>query len=72
MSESTPGEKEKKSAWVRLIKKVYETDPLFCPKCGSEMKIIAFITDPDEVKKILAHLVKIGRPPPGIDLDSLN
>jgi len=31
------------------------------------MKVIAVITDPDEVKKILRHLVKVGRPPPGLE-----
>jgi len=31
------------------------------------MNVIAVITDLDEVKKILRHLVKIGRSPPGID-----
>jgi hypothetical protein len=28
-------------SWARLIQKVYEVDPLICPKYGSEMKIIA-------------------------------
>jgi hypothetical protein len=31
------------------------------------MKVIAMITDPEEVKKILRHLVKIGRSPSGLD-----
>jgi len=31
------------------------------------MKVIAVITDPEEARKILRHLVKIGRPPPGLD-----
>jgi hypothetical protein len=31
------------------------------------MKVIAVITDPEEVKKILRHLVKVGRSPPGLD-----
>jgi hypothetical protein len=31
------------------------------------MKVIAMITDPEEVKKILRHLMKIGRSPPGLD-----
>jgi hypothetical protein len=35
-----------RSAWARLIAKVYEVDPLICPRCGSEMKLIALITDP--------------------------
>jgi hypothetical protein len=30
------------------------------------MNVIAVITDPEEVKKILSHLVKVGRPPPGL------
>ena len=29
--------------WAALIKCVYEVDPLECPKCGAEMKIISFI-----------------------------
>jgi hypothetical protein len=33
--------------WRELIKKVWEVDPLTCPRCGSEMKIISLIQDPD-------------------------
>ncbi len=33
-----------------------EIDPLLCPKCLSEMRVIAFIEDPDVIKKILKHL----------------
>jgi Putative transposase len=61
-----------RSAWARLIAKVYELDPLMCPRCGSEMKLIAVITDPSEVHTILRHLIKIGRAPPGLDPSSLN
>ncbi len=42
--------------WARLIQKIYEVDPLLCPKCSSEMRVIAFIEDPDVIKKILKHL----------------
>ncbi len=34
-----------KSAWARLIAKVYKIDPLVCPRCGTEMKILAVITN---------------------------
>ena len=61
-----------RSAWARLIAKVYEIDPLVCPRCGSEMRLIAVITDPAEVRKILRHLLKIGRAPPGLDPSALN
>ena len=35
-SQETPavGTKQQRSAWARLIKKVYGIDPLICPKCG--------------------------------------
>jgi hypothetical protein len=36
------------------------------------MRILAVITDPGEVKKILLHLVKLGRPPPGLHHSMLN
>jgi hypothetical protein len=35
------------------------------------MRILPVIIEPDEVRKILRHLVKIGRSPPGLDLTSL-
>jgi hypothetical protein len=36
------------------------------------MKIIAVITDPAQVLKILPHLIKKGAPPPGLDPASLD
>ena len=63
---------EYKQAWARLLAKVYEVDPFVCPVCGSEMKVIAVIQNPEEIKKILAHLVKVGRAPPGFDPSELN
>jgi hypothetical protein len=64
--------KQTRSAWARLIAKVYEVNPLRCTRCGSPMRILAVITDAAEVRKILRHLIKIGKPPPGLDPDSLN
>ncbi len=62
----------RRRAWARLLAKVYEIDPMVCPKCGSQMKIIAVIQDPVEIRNILAHLVKTGRAPPGFDPTLLN
>ena len=56
--EDTPYRKACRSRWAALIQKVYEVDPLRCPKCQGEMKIIAFIESrdqPDVVEKILRH-----------------
>ena len=65
-------DKESRSTWAKLIAQVYELNPLVCPRCHSEMRIVAVITEPQEVCKILRHLVKIGRSPPGFDPASLN
>ncbi len=35
-----------KAAWARLIRKVYEADPLECPRCKGPMRVIALIDDP--------------------------
>jgi hypothetical protein len=34
-----------------------------CPKCGPEMKVLAVITDPHEVRKILECLKRNKEPP---------
>jgi len=62
----------RKSAWARLLSRVYEVDPLVCPECGSPMKVIAIIQDPGEIKHILRHLIKVGRAPPGLDESAVN
>ena len=40
VTETAVGTREQKSTWARLIKKVYDVDPLVCPKCFSPMKIM--------------------------------
>jgi hypothetical protein len=42
--------------WARLIQKIYQVDPLLCPKCQGKMRIISFIEDGQIIRKILAHL----------------
>jgi hypothetical protein len=44
--------------WAQLIRMVYEIDPMICPLCNSEMKIIAVITDREETAKIVQHMSK--------------
>jgi len=47
--------KEYRRRWAELIKKVYEVDPLICPKCGGKMSIIAFVKEQPIIHKILSH-----------------
>jgi len=53
--------------WAAMIRKVYEVDPMVCPKCGGRMKVIAFITDFQVVDRIIEHLKLVfvaEKPPP--------
>ncbi len=34
------------ASWARLLRRVFEVDPLSCPRCGSEMVIVSVITTP--------------------------
>ena len=44
-------QKETRCAWARPIAKVYEVDPLRCARCGSKMRVMAVITDPQQIRR---------------------
>lgn len=46
-----------------LIARIYEVLPLVCPKCGGEMKIIAFIAEGAAIREILGYLDEPTSPP---------
>ena len=48
--------------WANLIRRVYEVDPLVCPRCGSQMRVVSFITEPRVLRRIVDHLRKGDRP----------
>jgi hypothetical protein len=53
--------------WAEMIRKVCEVDPLLCPFCGGQMRIISFIEEPKTVDRIIRHLelrFEAERPPP--------
>jgi len=46
---------------------VYKVDPLICPSCGGQMRIISFIEEPKTIDRIIRHLeltFEAERPPP--------
>ena len=51
---------ERRQSWARLLRKVLEVDPLLCPQCQVEMKIVSVITDPVVVDSILRHVEEGG------------
>jgi hypothetical protein len=67
--------KEFRQKWAQLIQKIYEVDPLICPKCQGQMRIISFIEELDIIEKILRHLglwdIRNHDPPQPVDSDSI-
>jgi hypothetical protein len=51
-------------AWAKLMARVGEEFPLECPACGGDIRLIAFITEPGVIRKILTHLGEPLEPPP--------
>jgi hypothetical protein len=68
-----PARNRASQTWAMLIKRVYESDPLECPKCGGRMTVIAFIEPPqgEVIERILRHCglwqAATPRPPPAAD-----
>jgi hypothetical protein len=51
-------------AWAKLMARVGEEFPLGCPNCGGDIRLIAFITQPGPIRRILTHLGEpLERPP---------
>ena len=44
-----------RASWARLLRKVFEIE-LTCPRCGGALAIVSFITKPETVDRILAHV----------------
>jgi hypothetical protein len=51
-------------AWAKLMARVGEEFPLECLGCGGDIRLIAFITQPRPIRKILTHLGEPPEPPP--------
>ena len=51
-------------AWAKLMARVGEEFPLACPNCGGDIRLIAFITEPGPIRKILEALGEPLEPPP--------
>jgi hypothetical protein len=42
--------------WAALLQRTFEVDVLACPKCGGRLQVLAVVTEPEPVRRILLHL----------------
>ena len=62
--ERTISERGGRMRWAALLERVFEIDALRCPRCGSTMRLIAAIEDPNIARRILDCLNLPARAPP--------
>ena len=53
---ATPKRSKAHYLWAVLIARIYEVFPLLCPMCGGQMRLIAFITEGTQIRRILDHI----------------
>jgi hypothetical protein len=51
------------SRWAALLARIYEVFPLICPTCQEPLTFIAFLTEPEPITQILAHISEPTSPP---------
>jgi transposase len=51
--------------WAQRLKRVFSIDITLCPKCGGTLRVIADVTDPVTIRKILDH---VAQPPPSTEI----
>jgi hypothetical protein len=54
----------REKARAKLMARVGEEFPLWCPGCGGDIRLVAFITEPGPIRKILTHSREPLEPPP--------
>ena len=60
---ATPKRSKAHYLWAVLIARIYEVFPLLCPMCGGQMRLIAFITEGTQIRRILDHIGVDSEPP---------
>ena len=61
--EPAPPKRAAHYLWAVLIARIYEVFPLLCPMCGGQMRLIAFITEGTQIRRILDHIGVDSEPP---------
>ncbi|NQT85333.1 transposase [bacterium] len=59
-----PTVRPRRLGWAQLLRRVLAVDALTCPECATSMTVLAFLTDPPVLRRILDHLALPSSPPP--------
>ncbi len=59
-----PTRRHERLSWAQLLRRTYAIEVLVCDLCGARRELIAFLTAPDSIRRILEYLGLPTRPPP--------
>jgi hypothetical protein len=63
-TQEPPTRRHERLQWAELLRRTYAIDVLVGEDCGARREMIAFLTAPDSIRRILEHLGPPTRPPP--------
>ena len=63
LPEPTTASRVERYSWAMLLARIYDCLPLVCPSCGHAMKILAFVTEGETVRRVLDHVGEPVDPP---------
>jgi hypothetical protein len=50
--------------WAELLRRTFDIDVETCPSCGGRMRLLALVTEPASVARLLRHMAEPTEPPP--------
>ena len=57
-ADSEPPLPKGRASWARLLRRIFEVDPLTCARCGAQMRVISVITEGTVIDQLLRHVRK--------------
>lgn len=57
-AETWPALRARRRRWTELLRRVLAVEVEVCPRCGGEIKILAFVQEQRAIARILAHLAR--------------
>ncbi len=55
-----PALRARRRRWAELLRLVFKVEVEVCPRCGGEAGIVAFVTAPQAVRRMLEHQARRG------------
>ena len=59
-TEASPPSTPRGRNWARLLRKIFDVDPMLCPQCELKMRPVSVVQEAGVIDRILRHLWRAG------------